>query len=373
MKRQSIGDKVVNVIFYIILGFFVILCFYPVWYAFLASFSDPTYINSGKLIILPRGLTFGAYKYALAQRQLWLGYANTILYTVAGTLFGLIVCLPAGYALSRNDLPFRKIIMALFVFTMYFGGGLIPTYIVASTLHLVNTRWILIMFGSVSVYNMILIRTFCGSTIPEELREAASMDGCSNTRFFFTFVLPLSKAIIAVIALYVAVAHCNNYYNALGALQGNYQQENANDQWLAQYEMNKQAQDYENMLTQQKIEQGGYDTLLAKLQYEEYLKKRNAAASGSSRSSRGRSSGSKSKSSSSASSKLTAAPKGKVKNVDVLNALNKLAKVDNGTAPVATTKEDFLDYVTKNYEITHLPETISDKVFNSKKSILNGR
>ena len=214
MKRQSIGDKVVNVIFYIILGFFVILCFYPVWYAFLASFSDPTYINSGKLIILPRGLTFGAYKYALAQRQLWLGYANTILYTVAGTLFGLIVCLPAGYALSRNDLPFRKIIMALFVFTMYFGGGLIPTYIVASTLHLVNTRWILIMFGSVSVYNMILIRTFCGSTIPEELREAASMDGCSNTRFFFTFVLPLSKAIIAVISLYYAVGHWNAYFNA---------------------------------------------------------------------------------------------------------------------------------------------------------------
>lgn len=164
-----------------------------------------------------------------------------------------------------------------------------------------------------------------------------------------------------------------NYYKALDALQGNYQQENANDQWLAQYEMNKQAQDYENMLTQQKIEQGGYDTLLAKLQYEDYLKKRNAAASGSSRSSRGRSSGSKSKSSSSTSSKLTAAPKGKVKNADVLNALNKLAKVDNGTAPVATTKEDFLDYVTKNYEITHLPETVSDKVFNSKKSILNGR
>lgn len=163
-----------------------------------------------------------------------------------------------------------------------------------------------------------------------------------------------------------------NYYKALDALQGNYQTENANDQWLAQYEMNKQAQDYENMLTQQKIEQGGYDTLLAKLQYEDYLKKRKAAASGS-RSGRGRSSGSKSKTASLASSNLTAAPKGKVKNVDVLNALNKLAKVDNGTAPVATTKQDFLDYVTKNYEITHLPETISDKIFNSKKSILNGR
>lgn len=163
-----------------------------------------------------------------------------------------------------------------------------------------------------------------------------------------------------------------NYYKALDALQGNYQQENANDQWFAQYEMNKQAQDYENMLTQQKIEQGGYDTALAKLQYEDYLKNRGAAASGSSGSG-GRSSGSKAKTTSKTSSSLTAAPKGKVKNADVLNALNKLAKVDNGTAPVATTKEDFLDYVTKNYEITHLPETISDKIFNSKKSILNGR
>lgn len=167
-------------------------------------------------------------------------------------------------------------------------------------------------------------------------------------------------------------ANNQNYYKALDALQGNYQTENANDQWLAQYEMNKQAQDYENMLTQQKIEQGGYDTKLAKLKYEDYLKKRGAAASGSG-SGRGRSSRSKSKTTSSASSNLTAAPKGKVKNADVLNALNKLAKVDNGTAPVATTKEDFLDYVTKNYEITHLPETISDKIFNSKKSILNGR
>lgn len=169
-------------------------------------------------------------------------------------------------------------------------------------------------------------------------------------------------------------ANNNNYYNALGALQGNYQQENANDQWLAQYEMNKQAQDYENMLTQQKIEQGGYDTLLAKLQYEDYLKNRGKkSGSSGSGSSRGRGSGSKSSSSSSARPNITKASKGKVSNWDVLNAMNNLKKIDNGSALVKTTKQDFLDYVTKNYEIEHLPETISDKIFNSKKSILNGR
>lgn len=169
-------------------------------------------------------------------------------------------------------------------------------------------------------------------------------------------------------------ANNNNYYNALGALQGNYQQENANDQWLAQYEMNKQAQDYENMLTQQKIEQGGYDTLLAKLQYEDYLKNRGKKSGGSGGSS-GRRSGRRSGSNKTTTvdSELTAAAKGKVKNADVLNAINKLSKIDNGSPLVKTTKQDFLDYVTKNYEITHLPETISDKVFNSKKSILNGR
>ena len=217
MKSKSLsrGDRAVNAVFFVILALLVLICFYPVWYAFLASFSDSTYINSGALILVPKGIQFAAYEYAFAQPRLWSGYANTILYTLSGTFFGLALSLPCGYALSRRDLPFRRAIMAVFAFTMYFGGGLIPTYIVCSKLHLVNTRWILIILGSVSVYNIILIRTFCGSTIPEELREAAFIDGCSNTRFFFTFVLPLSKAIIAVVALYIAVSHWNNYYNAL--------------------------------------------------------------------------------------------------------------------------------------------------------------
>ncbi len=214
-KRVSVGDSVVTGVFYVILAFLIVICFYPIWYVVVASVSDGTYVNSGALIILPKDIQFVAYEYAFQQRQLWVGYGNTIIYTVCGTLFGLCVCLPCGYALSRRDLPYRRVLMSIFTFTMYFGGGLIPTYIVCSTLHLLNTRWLLILLGSVSVYNIILIRTFCSSNIPDDLREAAFIDGCSNTRFFFTFVLPLSKAIIAVIALYIAVAHWNSYYNAL--------------------------------------------------------------------------------------------------------------------------------------------------------------
>ena len=216
MKRQSTGDKVVNVIFYIILGFFVILCFYPVWYAFLASFSDPTYINSGKLIILPRGLTFGAYKYALAQRQLWLGYANTILYTVAGTLFGLIVCLPAGYALSRNDLPFRKIIMALFVFTMYFGGGLIPWYmVVTETLGLRDSIWALIIPSLLGSYNILLMRNFIKQCVPNELVESARIDGAGDWRIFLQIVLRLSTPALATIGLFIALGKWNDWYGSM--------------------------------------------------------------------------------------------------------------------------------------------------------------
>lgn len=215
MKRVSWGDRLVNFSFYFILILLIVVCAYPLWYVMVASISDPTYVNSGAFIVLPRGVHFDAYKYAFGKGDLWSGYINTILYTAGGTLFGLAMCLPCGYALSRKDLPGRGVIMALFVFTMYFGGGMIPTYIVANTLNLVNTRLIMILFGSISVYNIILIRTFFSSNIPDEMREAAFIDGCTNTRFFMQFAMPLSKAIIAVIALYIAVGHWNNYYTAL--------------------------------------------------------------------------------------------------------------------------------------------------------------
>ena len=215
MKRMSRGDRVLEITLYILLGLLVLIRAYPIWYVLVASISDGDYVNSGAFIIIPRGIHFKGYTYAFHQKQLWIGYRNTILYTLSGTLFGLITTLPCGYALSRKDLPYKGIIMALFVFTMYFGGGMIPTYIVVYTLRLTNTPWILILFGSVSVYNMILVRTFCQANIPEELRESAAIDGCGNGYFFLRFVIPLAKPIIAVIALYIAVAHWNNYYNAL--------------------------------------------------------------------------------------------------------------------------------------------------------------
>lgn len=213
--RQPLGDRVLDVFFYTIMGLLAVVCAYPIWYVLVASISDSAYVNSGALILLPRSIHYEGYKYILKDASLWQGYLNTIIYVVGGTVFGLAVTLPAGYALSRKDFPGRGIFTFYLVFTMYFSGGLIPTYLVVRSLGLINTRLVLILLGSVSVYNMILVRTFFSSTIPEELREAAFVDGCTNTRFFLQFVLPLSKAIIAVIGMYLAVGHWNSYYNAM--------------------------------------------------------------------------------------------------------------------------------------------------------------
>ena len=213
--RQSRGDCVLDGVIITLLVLITILCAYPVYFVLVASVSNPTYVNSGKLLLYPMGFHLEGYRYVLSEARILTGYKNTLIYVVGGTSLGLITSLMAGYSLSRKDLPGRGVLMGLIVFTMYFSGGLIPTYIVVSKLGLTNTRAILIILGSVSVYNIILIRTFFQSTLPDELREAAFIDGCSNTRFFFQFALPLSKAIIAVISLYLAVGYWNSYFNAL--------------------------------------------------------------------------------------------------------------------------------------------------------------
>lgn len=216
VNRMTIKqDRPLDMLLYGALGIAMILCAYPVYFVLLASISDATYVNSGRLLLYPVGIQFEGYKHVLNEPRIATGYLNTILYTVGGTALGLTMSLMAGYSLSRKDLPGRNIIMGAMVFTMYFSGGLIPTFIVIKNLNLLDTRWVLILLGSVSVYNIILIRTFFQSNIPPELQEAAFIDGCSNTRFFLTFALPLSSAIIAVIALYLAVGYWNSYFNAL--------------------------------------------------------------------------------------------------------------------------------------------------------------
>ena len=212
---MALSDHILDICIYVFLGIWVITCIYPVYFVIVASVSNATAVNSGRLLLWPNGFHTSGYQYVLSDSRILTGYLNTFIYTIGGTLLGLVGTIPAGYALSRKDLPFRGFLMGLFVFTMYFSGGLIPTYLVVRTLGLVNTKAIILILGSVTAYNVILVRTFFQNTIPQELQEAAFIDGCGNLRFFFSFALPLSSAITAVIALYLAVSYWNGYFNAL--------------------------------------------------------------------------------------------------------------------------------------------------------------
>lgn len=214
-RRDTMPDRILCLCFYIVISAFMLMCFYPVYFVIIASFSSSAAVNSGRMLLWPVEFQIEGYKFVLRDSRIVLGYINTLIYTVCGTLLGLFCSLTAGYSLSRKDLPGSRVIMLLMVFTMYFSGGMIPTYLIIKNLGLINTRAVLIILGSVSVYNIILIRTFFKSTLPDELFEAATIDGCGNVRFFLEFALPLSKAIIAVITLYLAVGYWNSYYNAL--------------------------------------------------------------------------------------------------------------------------------------------------------------
>lgn len=213
-KEQG-ADKAFNVIVLTVMICFAFLFMYPLYFVVIASVSNPDMVNSGNVLFWPKGITLEGFRYVLGEVRIWSGYRNTILYAAGGTLLGVALTIPAAYALSRRDMLGRGLIMKLMVFTMFFSGGLIPTYLVVKSLHLINTPWVLIILGSFSVYNLIISRTYFEANIPLELQEAAEIDGCSVPRFFWSVVLPLSKAIIAIIVLYYAVAHWNSYYNAL--------------------------------------------------------------------------------------------------------------------------------------------------------------
>ena len=213
--KRSWDDKLFDWICNAFIITLIILVLYPLWFVLMASFSDPMYVNNGTFLIVPRGFTLEGYTYVFENAQIWTAYGNTICYTVLGTIFGTFVTLLAGYAFSRKDLFGGSLIMKLFVFTMYFSGGTIPLYLIIQKLGLLNTRGIMIILGSVSVYNIIIVRSFMATNIPQDLYDAAQIDGCGNGRFFFQVVLPLSKAVIAIMVLYIAVSHWNSYFNAM--------------------------------------------------------------------------------------------------------------------------------------------------------------
>jgi putative aldouronate transport system permease protein len=193
----------------------IALVLYPLYFVVIASFSNPDQVNTGQTWFFPQGITWEGYTRIFSYASLWNSYANSILYTLVGTLINVSLTLPTGYALSRQDLDGRKVFMLIIVFTMFFSGGLIPTYLLVKELGMVNTAWALWLPGAVSAFHIIISRTFFQMTIPGELLEAAKMDGCSNTRFFGGIVLPLSMPIVAVIILFCAVSHWNSYFAAL--------------------------------------------------------------------------------------------------------------------------------------------------------------
>ena len=210
-KRITIFDAC-NTLF-MLLVLFVTL--YPLYFTIIASFSSGHAIAGGKVIWRPVDFSLDAYKHVFAYKQIWVGYANTIFYTVFGTMFNLILTIPAAYALSKKNMPHRNLIMTIFLITMYFGGGMVPTYVQIQRMGLLNTRMVLVIVAGVSVYNLIVTRVFFSTSIPDSLYEAAEIDGAGELKKFFFIGLPLAKAILAVMTLYYAVAHWNQYFSAM--------------------------------------------------------------------------------------------------------------------------------------------------------------
>lgn len=213
--KKSGGKKVFHFILYLLSGVILLIVVYPLWFVVIASFSDPSAVASGKVWLWPQGFTLDGYRELLRHDEIWIGYWNTILYTIVGTLIGVAVNVLAAYALSRKDLVGRRFISLMFIFTMFFNGGLVPTFLTIKDFHLYNTFWVMVLPFSVSVYNIIVARTFFENSIPSDLNDAAKIDGCGNLRYFFSIVMPLSKAVLAVIGLWTAVGMWNSYFNAL--------------------------------------------------------------------------------------------------------------------------------------------------------------
>lgn len=216
---QTRGDRLFDIINISLLVGISLAVLYPLLFVMSASISNPVHIVSGDMWLWPKEITFNGYKRIFENKDIMTGYANTLIYTVVGTTVNLVLTICAAYPLSRRDLKGRHLITALIVFTMFFSGGLVPTYLLIKNLGMLNTMWALILPSAISVYNVIIMRTFFQTSIPHEMQEAASIDGCDNFRVLTRVVLPLSMPIIAVMILFYAVAHWNAFFSALIYLQ----------------------------------------------------------------------------------------------------------------------------------------------------------
>ncbi|NMB44346.1 MAG: carbohydrate ABC transporter permease [Clostridiales bacterium] len=212
--QKTQGDKIFDAVNYALLTIVLVIILYPLIYVFSSSFSSTSAVMAGRVWLLPVEPTLRGYKAISEHKYILSGYANSFYYMFFGTIVNVIMTIMAAYPLSRKDFKARNLIMGLFVFTMFFGGGMIPTYILINQLGLINKRLVMIIPGALSVWNVIITRTYFQTNISDELLEAAQLDGCSDIKFILQVVIPLSGAIIAVITLFYAVGHWNAFFNA---------------------------------------------------------------------------------------------------------------------------------------------------------------
>ena len=217
-KKNKIKESKTDYIYYAIRGLILfllaIVIIYPLYYIVIASISNPDAVLTGDVWLYPVKITFSGYFKLFTRNDVWRGYFNTLIYTITGTAFNVVLTMPAGWALSREYLPFRKVIMPLLIITMFFGGGLVPYVVLCQALGLYQNPLILIIGGGVSVYNVFMCKSFFQTNVPKEVLEAAQIDGAGEIRTFFDVVLPLAKSIISVMVLFYAVGHWNNYIDA---------------------------------------------------------------------------------------------------------------------------------------------------------------
>lgn len=217
--KRSRNDIIFDTSIFIILTVILIIVAYPLYFIIISSFSSPDKVASGQVIFYPKGFTLNGYKEVFKNSQVITGFVNSLIYTTVGTIVNLLLTIPTAYALSRKKFQGKKFVTIFYMITMFISGGMIPTYLVVQKMGLLDSMWSLILPGAISVYNMIVARTFFQQNISEELYEAAELDGCGHGKFFFSIALPLSKAIIAIMVLYYGVGHWNSYFSALLYMQ----------------------------------------------------------------------------------------------------------------------------------------------------------
>lgn len=217
--KPTRNDRILDGIIHVVLVVLGIVTFYPLYIVLISSISDPSYISAGQVFLFPRGLNVEAYRKLLQTSEIWVGYRNALFYTVAGTALQMVVTTAAGFALSRRTLPGRRMLIVFFLFTMYFTGGLIPTYFLLKNMGLINTIWVMILPVLVGPYNLIISRNYFENSIPHEIYESATIDGADIFQYYFRFAIPLAVPVLAVMVLNFALGHWNSYFRAMIYLQ----------------------------------------------------------------------------------------------------------------------------------------------------------